>query len=464
MRLHLLRPLLLLVALGVVTGLLGCDDEVVEKVVYVDRSSCEACHQPIQPDGTAAGLEQAHPLVDGEPLGCVDCHGGDPEARKQSEAHVAPGLGESRFIRNLTVGELDQVGIDYLRFVNPGDLRVAPQTCGGDAPGAGATGCHQDIIEAQVTNPMATFSGELGVGRYRAGVQRKGAGVKAVKDVRNPNYRAGEEPGTAGALDAFEEPRVLADEREIGPYQDLYFAKACLRCHLWSFGDNKFPGDFRSSGCTACHMVYADDGLSRSADANIDKGTTPHPVEHKLTNAIPSEQCVHCHYRGGRIGPSYAGYRESAATGLNPASPETLAAALHGHDANYYLTDEDTTNDVDETPPDVHQQAGMACIDCHTAADVHGDGNIYTNSTLAVEVTCESCHGTATAESDLTSRKGRPLRNLERDDAGDVWLTSKVTGKRHPVTQIKRTVDLSPPGSTLHASMGRDANGFSHLD
>ena len=46
------------------------------------------------------------------------------------------------------------------------------------------------------------------------------------------------------------------------------------------------------------------------------------------------------------------------------------------------------------TPPDVHHQRGMHCIDCHTLADTMGDGNLYPNMDYAVEIECTSCHGT----------------------------------------------------------------------
>ncbi len=447
-----------------VLALSGCGTEVVDRVIFVDRSGCLACHRPIQPDGSEAGIERAHPLVDGQELSCQDCHGGDPDARKQSEAHVKPAPGAPAFIKNLSTGELDEVSADYLRFINPGDYRVTAMTCGAGSPASKGSGCHQELVEVVKTSQMATFSGELGVARYRAGEQRSGAGIKAIKDVRDPDFRAGAEPGTVGALEAMEAPTIMPGSTEIGPYQDLYLTKACMRCHTWSFGDNKFPGDFRSSGCSACHMVYSDDGLSRSADPTIDKDRTPHPVQHVLTRAIPVEQCGHCHYRGGRIGPSYQGYRESGGVGFNPPSPEVLGVSLHGHDASFYLTDEDSTNDFDETPPDVHFEAGLACIDCHTPRDVHGDGRLYVDGENAVEIECEDCHGGAEAEATFTTRRGTVLSHLERDTEGNVWLRGKLSGKRHPVSQIKRLIDNAAPGSFLHASMGRDGQGFSHLD
>ncbi|MGK0155679.1 MAG: hypothetical protein ACI9SE_002644, partial [Neolewinella sp.] len=96
--------------------------------------------------------------------------------------------------------------------------------------------------------------------------------------------------------------------------------------HLAMMGTNDQPGDFRSSGCTACHMVYANDrdpvhsgpwaqfgnlgqGNVGAAAAMMSKpGATPpsvdptipqdeqgHPIVHKFTRAIPSSNCMVCH-------------------------------------------------------------------------------------------------------------------------------------------------------------------------
>lgn len=450
--------------LFVLLGLAACGgDKGKETVVIMDDGSCLACHRPVQPDGTRVGIEEAHPAIDGEPLSCTDCHGGDDRAFAQSEAHVQPLPGASPYIKSLTTGELDEVRPEYLQFVNPGDLRAAPKACGGSSPRAEGSGCHQEVIDNVYRNQMATFSGELGVARYRAGEQATGAGVKAIRDVRDEDYDRNE-PATIGSLQAMEEPRITADEDEIGPYQDLYLTKACMRCHLWSFGDNKFPGDFRSSGCTACHMVYDDDGISRTADPTASKGAPPHPIKHELTSAIPSEQCMHCHYRGGRIGPSYMGFRESGGGGFNPPNFDSLGKALHGHDADFYIVDEEVDNDFDETPPDVHFEAGMHCVDCHTAGDVHGDGRLYADSENAVEIECEDCHGTAEREATFVTRRGTTMKHLERDENGDVFLTTKLDGKRLQVTQIAKSLANADHGSMLFQEMGRNEDGFSHLD
>jgi len=42
--------------------------------------------------------------------------------------------------------------------------------------------------------------------------------------------------------------------------------------------------------------------------------------------------------------------------------------------------------------PDIHYEKGLTCADCHNAAEVHGDGNVYTTQLEAVTTKCEDCH------------------------------------------------------------------------
>jgi hypothetical protein len=446
--------------LGGLAALVGCEPGREVETVYVDRSGCLACHRPLQPDGSELGIEEAHPLVDGRALSCTDCHGGDAESRKQSEAHVQPLLGTPRFLKDLTVGELDLVEPEYLRFVNPGDLRAAPMSCGAGSPAAGGGGCHQEVIDKIALTPMATASGDLGVARYRAGSQRSALATKGLKDARDDFFEAGEVPGAVPSLAAMTDPRVSTREDQIGPYQDLVLSKECASCHLWTFGQNQNPGDYRSSGCSACHMVYAEDGVSRSQDPTAPEAA-PHPERHALTAAPPTAQCERCHFEGARIGLSFQGLREAPADGLAPPSPGFLGRALHGHEVGFYYTDEETRNDVDETPPDVHFERGMHCIDCHLGDELHGDGRIHSSGQTAVKISCEDCHGDADRETSLTTSDGTPLKALSRGDDGQVWLKGKVDGAMHPVTQVKRELERGSPGAQAHA---RDGDGFTHLD
>ena len=172
---------------------------------------------------------------------------------------------------------------------------------------------------------------------------------------------------------------------------DDYLRNQCLRCHIWTEGAQR-PGDYRGGGCSACHVLYADDGLSQSGDTSIPKDEPGHPIRHEITTKIPSVQCVHCHNRGGRTGVSYLGMMESAGYGT-PFTPDgEKQPKLHG---KHY----------DHLQKDLHLEAGMHCIDCHTANDIHGDGNLYSKREQAVEIECSDCHGTPEAHSNLkTSR------------------------------------------------------------
>ena len=449
----------------------GCEAE----QVVLHRDNCEVCHQPLDENGVAAGLEEAHPWLE---LSCVDCHGGNPRicdgeivgndcstgwVYDKERAHVDPN-GSPPYIRNLPARDLDEIDQDFLRFVNPGDYRVAAQTCGG---GDSGSACHAEVVEVALRSTMAHTSGEITVARYRAGKQsdpRGEFGAVALTDASpDPNNACG-----VASLEIYDPSPIDVDSTspetrpDVGNAQDQYMVKSCFRCHLHDFGENRFAGDFRSSGCTACHMTYSDSGKSESADPTIDNlAPRPHPIKHELTLSPPVEQCTHCHYRGGRIGISFQGYREPPRTDLRPPSPDTLGVSLHNHSATYYLTDEDNTNDYDETLPDVHFEAGMHCVDCHTVDDVHGDGHIYADTQCAVSSECEDCHGTVREYAQIDASR----TNLFEKD-GKLYLRTKVTKLE---LEVPQTLDTVTPGSPHYnkaadIAMGVNDAGYSHTD
>ena len=89
-------------------------------------------------------------------------------------------------------------------------------------------------------------------------------------------------------------------------------------------GTNDQPGDYRASGCTACHVVYANDrapqhsaqyaefgnrGFSASNDPTIPREESGHPIRHEFTRSIPSSQCMVCHmHPGTNMVTTYFGY------------------------------------------------------------------------------------------------------------------------------------------------------------
>ena len=461
--------LLLMISVLAMWSCVACTT--VEKRV-LERPGCETCHQPLDEHGKPAGLEGGHPWKE---LECTACHGGDPDTLEQDKAHVPPPINDGkvlpiqkhlqpnaplRYIRNLQSGDLDKLAAkrpDYLQFVNPGDLRVAEKACGGE--------CHGPTVEAVKRSMMTHTSGEITVARYRAGAQQDTLGHMGSLPLTDPNFDASL-PTTVTSVTRFDPP-PLGENPTFGDYQDHYMIKACFRCHTNDFGENKFDGDYRSSGCSACHMVYADDGKSRSADPTISKLSRPHPINHAMTSAVPTNQCTHCHYRGARIGPSYQGYRESGAAGLNPVDKEVLGVGLHGHGPSYYITHErDPEKFPDDTPPDIHFERGMHCIDCLTRHDVHGDGHIYSDTLNQIEIRCEDCHGSLQEDSQLKTSRGVALSHMWKDSKGDVWLRGKVDGKKRLVKQVRQVIDKASPYYNVIAGkhMGRDSNGHSHLD
>src|SRR5207247_1168295 len=112
------------------------------------------------------------------------------------------------------------------------------------------------------------------------------------------------------------------------------------------FGTNDQPGDYRSSGCTACHVVYANDrspvhsgpyaasgnrGETQTSDRTIARAESGHPIKHVLTNAIPTSQCIVCHiHPGTNMMNSYLGFmwwdNETDGDRLYPPASRALSA------------------------------------------------------------------------------------------------------------------------------------------
>ncbi len=97
-------------------------------------------------------------------------------------------------------------------------------------------------------------------------------------------------------------------------------------------GTNDHAGDYRNGGCTACHVIYANDRspvhsgpyakygnrgyaaphkdeLVTTIDPTIPRDESGHPIEHRFTRAIPTSQCMICHmHPGTTVMNSYLGY------------------------------------------------------------------------------------------------------------------------------------------------------------
>jgi hypothetical protein len=299
---------------------------------------------------------------------------------------------------------LNREAPEFVRFVNPGDYRVVRESCGA---------CHIAIIEASERSLMASSAMLWGGAAYNNGIvpyknyifgeayTRDGKPAKIVApgdppgtvsepekkrgalaalyplpawqvtppgDVFRVFERGGRNistqfaevglPNPTGSIQRLEEPgRPDLKQSNRGPGTGLRVAIPILNIHktrlndplLWFMGSNEQPGDYRGSGCTGCHVIYANDreprhsltyapfgrdGQTATVDPTISnklageakghddhgKGDhgglikpgekeSGHPLKHAFTRAIPTSQCMSCHLHQPNIFlNSYLGY------------------------------------------------------------------------------------------------------------------------------------------------------------
>ncbi len=126
-------------------------------------------------------------------------------------------------------------------------------------------------------------------------------------------------PNSTGQLQRLDEPgRPDSKQSNRGPGTGARIAVPVINIHktrlndpfAWFMGTNDQPGDYRSSGCSACHVVYSNDrdprhagpyarfghdGTAVTRDPTIKAGASGHPLKHEFTRAIPTSQCMVCH-------------------------------------------------------------------------------------------------------------------------------------------------------------------------
>ncbi|MBY0456606.1 MAG: cytochrome c3 family protein, partial [Gemmataceae bacterium] len=325
-------------------------------------------------------------------LGCTDCHGGNAGTHDKNKAHVLPRnpqfwLTSANPVRSYTL--LNNESPEFVRFVNPGDFRIAHISCG-------TAGCHPKEVQTNRKQIMTTGCMLLGAAAYNNGTlqvkraivgeaygmtgaplrlktyppptpeeERRGVVAQLVPLPRFEMSQPGNvlrifEPGgrflpEIGIPETKEEPgrprtrlsvRGLGTSNRTDPVLVSANKTRLFDPTLNFMGTNDQPGDYRSSGCSACHVVYANDrspihsgsyakfgnrGLSANPDPTIPKNEPGHPIDHKFTNAIPTSQCMICHmHPGTTVMNSYLGYmwydEESDAKFMYPAKQKNPTA------------------------------------------------------------------------------------------------------------------------------------------
>lgn len=351
-------------------------------------SKCAECHAGIEwirePNTPMMQRILGMGESQGDPAGCVVCHGGDPRATTAETAHAG-----SQF------------------YADPSSPWINEHTCGQ---------CHPRHVRTQWTSLMMTEAGKIqgtcwAFGSLEGGYAHRWGNY----DVQNP-----ENPADRIGSDAYrlymaaignKEPQVYPDSLSELPAapRDLerlkthpeeaaftYIRDQCNRCH-WAVQGRRTRGDFRGMGCSVCHVPYGTDGYYEGGDPNIPKDKPGHLLVHsiqatrgakvtvnnKTYTGIPVETCAVCHNRGKRIGVSFQGLMESA---FESPFTEGGGGQLPLHTKHYIAMQED-----------VHAQKGMLCQDCHTSNDVHSDGFLACTNLASVEIECSDCHGTPNA-------------------------------------------------------------------
>jgi hypothetical protein len=107
---------------------------------------------------------------------------------------------------------------------------------------------------------------------------------------------------------------------------------------------------------------------------------------------------------------------------------------------------------VGAAPADVHADAGMTCVDCHTERDIMGDGARHLHGFEAVAVACEDCHGSSPvrASSPDEAHVAQALRSAWRA-RGRVDLGDAESFTTHAGTPLWRT-DRRTRSLWLHES------------
>ncbi len=373
---------------------------------------CLTCHLGL------AEISASHPV---EVFGCVSCHGGNGQALTTDQAHVG-----------LVGGK------------NPSDLLVVSQSCG--------TGCHngqtdssRNHIERVMRSLQGTYAGGIATVRYSFGAQPDPTPIFGVYGVSDDEVTS---PHGLPQLEPF-------PHNSTHPV-DVQFAENCLDsgCHL-SSAPRQEPYFYRATGCAACHVLYNDDGLYQGDDPTIPRDEPGHMSRHQFTLAIPFYQCNHCHNRGNY---SLRQMEFVLRDDLPPAgAPLSAQMPAEGRRLiEYYQPIGQFTLCEWE----------LDCVECHTASESMGDGDIAPDQQTMQYTQCQTCHGTleqppqlatvAAGQHDDALRRARLNPNLELQPGDQVILTergellenikqvgdqliltSKVTGQTYPVNPVQ---------------------------
>lgn len=227
--------------------------------------------------------------------------------------------------------------------------------------------CHPAQLTGVTQSLHFTLTGEINLVRKAFGAREDLAGLTQIP-----------------ITDAPETPLELADD---------LLRRRCLRCHPYSSGD-PYPFVGHGTGCAACHLDF----------------TNGAPTTHTFLATPNDKQCLQCHY-GNWVGADYHGrfehdFNEEYRTPYTTKEPFARPYGVEYH----------------QLTPDIHQQNGMICVDCHTGAELM-------NSQKTGAILCQDCHLQLNLDKSLPANV-----SLEQ---GRYLLSSQGDKQRHEIPLMR---------------------------
>ncbi len=301
---------------------------------------------------------------------CYGCHGAYQKKTENDDAHDFS-------CSNCHGGDpasKSQQGAHAGLIAQPAHPKSMLQTCGP---------CHLEQVTGVSQSVHASLSKE--VNQVRAAF---GAAFGAKNELAGLTH--------IPIYDTPETPLALADD---------LLRRLCLRCHLYSSGD-PYPLVGHGTGCAACHF-------------NFNAGA---PATHSFLATPDDKQCLQCHY-GNWVGADYHGryehdFNEEYRTPYITKDPIVRPYGIEYH----------------QLVPDIHQQKGLICVDCHTGAEL-----MDTQKTATI--LCQDCHAQQRLETSLPA-------NVSQHE-GRYLLFSKGTKRKHDIPLMHHSAHTIAPNDEI---------------
>ncbi|MDD2465939.1 MAG: hypothetical protein PHI97_18220 [Desulfobulbus sp.] len=243
-------------------------------------------------------------------------------------------------------------------IAQPGHPHFMQQTCGK---------CHLEVVKSAQHSLHFTLKNEVNTVRRHFG---------ASQDLETAEAIVVEEPPQTAL--------ALADDM---------LRRRCLRCHTYTTGD-AYTAVTHGAGCASCHLPWKEGRMeSHSFQAPKDR------------------QCLSCHY-GNHVGWDYYGRYEHDFN-WEYRTPYTTKTANFYPSRPYGVEYHDLV-------PDIHQQRGLGCIDCHQRSGHEGQEE---------KLACRTCHGWKTGQKS-------PRDNLQVVK-GQLVLNGSSDGRQYTVPLLR---------------------------